>query len=115
MSDNIPSSHEQLLARLNGETGRLGWSELVRHFARGVVIRVNAELDLVEVAAAVAQDRSDDIEEWNRAGQLRRASDNDAREWNETDPIFWAVVVAPWVLVQEVSDGQNDDGNNGMA
>lgn len=108
MNDTIPSSHEQLLAHLNAETGRLGWPELARHFARGVVIAVTSDLDLVEVAAAMVQDRSEEIETWNRAGQLRRASDEDARDWDEHATVFWAVVVAPWVLVQEIDDGVNE-------
>lgn len=108
MNDTAPSSYEQLLAHLNAETGKLGWPELVRHFARGVVITVTPGLDLVEVAAAMAQDRSEDIDSWSRAGQLRRASDDDAREWGEQDTVFWAVVVAPWVLVQEIHDGTDD-------
>lgn len=108
MNDTIPSSHEQLLAHLNAETGRLGWPELARHFARGVVIAVTSDLDLVEVAAAMVQDRSEEIETWNRAGQLRRASDEDARDWDEQATVFWAVVVAPWVLVQEIDDGVNE-------
>ncbi|MCP4994198.1 MAG: DUF2288 family protein, partial [Gammaproteobacteria bacterium] len=30
-----------------------------------------------------------------------QASIEDAKRWNETDPDLWAVVVAPWILVQE--------------
>jgi len=30
-----------------------------------------------------------------------RADDVDARDWERRNPVLWAVVVAPWVLVQE--------------
>lgn len=112
MNDTVPYSHEQLLAHLNAETGKLQWSELVRHFARGVVIVVTSELDLVEVATAIAQNRNEDIETWSHAGLLRRASDDDARDWHEHNMIFWAVVVAPWVVVQELHDDPSEQNKN---
>lgn len=103
-SPDKTASHEELVAHFNAQTARLAWSELVRHFARGVVVKVAPSLDLVAVAVAMTQDRVDDIEAWTQAGQIRRASDNDARNWHEQDSVFWTVVVAPWVLVQEISD-----------
>ena len=36
------------------------------------------------------------------AGKVARVSDEQAREWAETDALVWAVVVSPWVLVQPV-------------
>lgn len=104
MNDILPDNHEQLLAHFNAQTAKLGWPELVRHFARGVVVKVASDLDLVAVAAAMAQDRADEVDAWTRTGQVQRASDDDARDWQESDCAFWAVVVAPWVLVQEIRD-----------
>jgi len=99
----VSGTQEELVAQFNAQTAKLAWSELVRHFARGVVVKVAPELDLVKVAVAMAQDRSDEIESWSRAGQIQRASDDDARDWHEQQRVFWAVVVAPWVLVQEIN------------
>ncbi len=88
--------------KLNLETGKITWPELQRHFARGVVIEVSAELDLIEIAQSVAQDSADSISRLIDDGRLIRATDDHARRWQETQPLFWAVVVAPWVLVQEI-------------
>lgn len=117
MNDTAPQSDEQLLAHFNAQTARLGWQELVRHFARGVVVKVASDMDLVTVAAALARDRADEVDAWTRAGKIQRAGDDDAREWHERDSVFWAVVVAPWVLVQEFHkepavDKKNDGGND---
>jgi hypothetical protein len=101
-----PETHEELIAHFNVQTARMGWSELVRHFARGVVVKVAPGMDLVAVAVAMAQDRADEIDAWAQAGQVQRASDDDARYWHEQDSVFWAVVVAPWVLVQEISENK---------
>ena len=35
-------------------------------------------------------------------GALHRAMDEDAIRWETEKSEFWAVVVAPWVLVQEI-------------
>lgn len=95
---------ERLAERLNLETGRLDWSELQPHFARGIVVRVSSDLDLIEAAVAVARDDKDRIEGWMSRDRLRSAADTDARRWENARQEFWAVVVAPWVIVQEATD-----------
>ena len=90
-----------LVDRLNQETGVIAWSELVRHFARGVVIHVSAKLDLIDAAVCLIHDDAALLEQWTNEGKVRRASDDDARDWTKREPEFWCVVTAPWVLVQE--------------
>lgn len=92
---------EVLRARLNMETAKIGWSELQRQFAKGVVFKVAAELDLVETAARIIHDEKNTVNDWLNQKKLVQASTEDARRWNETDSDLWAVVVAPWILVQE--------------
>ncbi len=92
-----------LRAKLNLESGRIGWEELLPHFARGVVVRIAAAEDLVAVAAAFAEDRRDQVASWLHCGAIAPATDEDARHWTATSPQFWAIVVAPWVLVQPIS------------
>lgn len=91
-----------LHARLNAETGQIGWAELQRHFARGAVIKVAQGMDLVAVAMAISRDERAQVAAWIEAGQVQHASDADALAWHECQSRFWAVVAAPWVLVQEI-------------
>lgn len=98
---------EILRAKINAETGQLGWKELERHFARGVVIKVERGLDLVDVATRIAQDDKAVVERWLNEGRIARASAEDAADWNQRRPMFWAVVTAPWVLAQEVGASLN--------
>jgi len=88
---------------LNAQTARIGWDELQRHFARGVLIKVAPELDLIQVAAHLIDDDKTSFEAWLASGQVARASDDDARAWTASQPEFWSVVIAPWVLVQPVT------------
>ena len=98
----MSDQNEEMKEKLNAETGKLVWQELEKHYARGVVVKVSSDLDLVEVAVCFAEDNKDPIEKWLTSGELERAMEDDARRWGEEDPLFWAVVVAPWVLVQEI-------------
>lgn len=97
-----PEDELPLAQKLNLETGKIDWPELQRYFARGVVICVNPELDLIRVAEAVGLDQAAAIETYIKRNQLVRASDKHALDWEERRPLFWAVVIAPWVLVQEI-------------
>jgi hypothetical protein len=100
---NEQTEHEKLVRQeLNDQTGKIEWKELERHFARGIVVKVAPELDLVIVGEEMVKDNKDKFEAWAAEGKVTRASEEDARAWVERDPLFWAVVVAPWILVQEV-------------
>lgn len=98
----MSDQNEEMKTKLNAETGKLVWQELEKHYARGVVIKVSPDLDLIEVAACFAEDNKEPIEVWLTSGELERAIDEDARRWHKEDPLFWAIVVAPWVLAQEI-------------
>ena len=101
--NDTADERKALWAKLNGETAQLAWTELARHFARGVVIRIDPALDLIGVAVAVVSDDRDAVAAWTESGAMVHASEDDARRWHETDAVFWAVVTAPWVLVQEIT------------
>lgn len=47
-------SRDELKAKLNLETSRIHWHELQTYFARGQVVRVSPDLDLLDVAAELA-------------------------------------------------------------
>lgn len=97
----MSATDEQLLyAKLNGETAQIPWSELQRYFASGLVIQVNEELDLVDVATRVAKDDTAAVSQWMSENRLGKVDDEQAQAWLETDAQVWAVVVRPWILVQ---------------
>jgi len=87
---------------LNGQAGKIEWPGLVRHFARGMIICVDCKLDLIEVAELMVKDQADQVSTLYQDKKLRRAQDDDAIRWEAEATEFWAVVVAPWVLVQEI-------------
>lgn len=98
---DIPGELEEISrTRVNQETARIAWKELLRFFAAGTVVAVSPELDLVEVAVQMSQDNKAQVEAWLAAGKIAKVSDDLAREWLEADAMLWAVVVKPWIVVQ---------------
>ena len=98
-SDDQPE--QSVHDKINAETALISWQELVRHFARGVVVKVSEEVDLIDAAACLAEDNTTQLQSWLDREHVMRATDDDARDWTVREPDFWCVVTAPWVLVQE--------------
>ncbi len=94
------SESESVEQKLNRETAKIGWNELARLFATGVVIVVQDGLDLVGIAKSFVEDDSKRISILMERNQVWKATDDDAVKWNTENAEVWAVVVSPWVLVQ---------------
>ncbi len=93
---------DEAYAAILGATGNIEWKTLEPHFARGDLLVMAPELDLVQAAAAMMEDDSEQIKAWMDARQLQVATDAQAGDWAEREPDnLWAVVIRPWVLVQE--------------
>ena len=88
-------------AKILCETARIPWRELQRFFAAGKVFWVAPELDLVDIATALQQDDLQRVQALTENGQLAPASDEQAKAWIGDDAVLWAVVIKPWVLVQD--------------
>jgi hypothetical protein len=99
------SSQSPLYLSLLAETAKIGWPELERFFARGILLHVSAELDLVSVAEAIANDDTAQVSQWLSSGLLERVQAETAADYAARDPDLWAVVVSPWVCVQERAAG----------
>lgn len=96
---NDPS---ETYAAIVGATAQIEWKDLEPNFARGEVLVVDSALDLVAVAQALIDDDSATVKGWMQANQLLSASDEQAADWHARNPdTLWAVVIRPWVLVQE--------------
>lgn len=101
MNDASLQTDEELRAHLHGETSKLPWSELEKHFARGVIFKVAEGLDILDVAIVIVRDDKDSLKTWIDDKKVIGAEIEDAKKWHESDASLWSVVVAPFVLVQE--------------
>ncbi len=96
-----PENDTDLRAKVNSETARLPWSELEKHFAQGNVVFVADDLDLVDVAVRISHDDKTTIVQWMADGKVMKVSDQQALNWQAADASLWAVVVSPFILVQQ--------------
>lgn len=87
--------------KVNLETSQIAWKELQRFFASGTAVFIASDLDLVDVAYQFSIDNKEQVAVWMQSNQVTLVSDQQAIDWLETDADVWAVVVKPWVLVQE--------------
>lgn len=99
-----PNQNDLLRTKLNLETSRIAWKELLRFFAAGSVVVVNESLDLLEVAVEISNDNKAQIEQWMSEQLVGLATDAQAKSWLEADASLWTVVVRPWILVQQATE-----------
>jgi hypothetical protein len=99
-------SVNEIKARLNLETSRIHWHDLQTYYARGHVVRVAADTDLLNVACELAADNKAQFEHWLASGRVGDVTPDLARAWHQNNAELWAVVIAPWVLVQDRADGK---------
>lgn len=95
---------EILRAKVNMETSRIHWKELQRFFASGAAVQVSSKLDLVEVAFQMHSDNKTQFESWLTTSMISKVTDEQAAAWLAVDAEVWAVVVSPWILVQEITN-----------
>ncbi|SDR87720.1 hypothetical protein SAMN05216421_0496 [Halopseudomonas xinjiangensis] len=104
MQGNEMIGQDDTYAAIVGATGRIEWKSLEPHFARGELLWVDPRLDLVGTAEALIKDDRDAVAGWMERGLLGQLKDDQAADWHQRDPdSLWAVVIRPWVLVQERS------------
>ena len=103
-SDRDPAVVRQ---KLNQDTAKIKWGALHEHQLIECVIAVSADLDLIDVACEFTFDNHDQVKAWMEQEQIMKVSDEQAQQWKTEDRELWAVVVAPWVLVQEQKPGTN--------
>ena len=91
----------ELITRLNGETAKIEWHQLQKHYASGSVISVAPGFDLIKVAIALHRDDTAQVKQWLAEKLVTEVNDTQAQRWYDEKTSVWAVVIPPFVLVQE--------------
>ncbi len=108
-SDNNDITDTDVLrANINNETSQISWNELQRFFAGGWLIYVSSSANLLDVAVAFTLDDKEKVSTWLTSGDVAKVSDEQAKNWHDNNTTFWSTVVKPWVLVQPVTDKQDN-------
>lgn len=89
--------------RLEDTLGPAEWSILKPHSDRNAVFLVMPPLELLTVGRALEADDTERVSQWLKSSQLLRPSSDQITSWNATpSKTFQTLVVAPYVLIQEV-------------
>jgi len=86
---------------LHAETAAIEWKDLERFFAKGNLLRISGDIDLVDVALEIANDNKICIEKWMSDDLLASVSNEEASLWSKGESNLWSVIVLPWILVQQ--------------
>lgn len=105
MVDSDADRKAQLQQEYLAQTARIPWRDLQTYFAHGSVVEVDGALDLIDVAVQLGLDNTEQFKQWIAGGEVQAVSDSNAQNWLDGDISVWAVVAAPWVLVQN-RDGE---------
>jgi len=96
LSDNeIPLKH-----RLNLETGIITWKELQLFFAKGNLLQVQVDEDLVATAELIAENREKELSALIEKDKISFVQADWVKQNCQANSEFWAVVVAPYVICQ---------------
>ena len=95
----------EMVASFKRDIAEISWRELKIHLKREAIITVASELDLIDVAVAVAEDDSKMVEGLITAEQLGKPTEDQLKDWEEHQTsTFRMLIVQPYILIQEVAD-----------
>ncbi|MBW4691694.1 MAG: DUF2288 family protein [Lyngbya sp. HA4199-MV5] len=80
------------------------WDWLAPHARRDSLIVVESGLDVVDVALAIANDDTARVQPWIEENLIHKPFPAQLSDWNQNQSMrFNALIVQPYVLIQEVS------------
>lgn len=94
------SSDETLRRDLEQHLGPCQPSDLRAHAERGVLLVLATELDVLEVAVALARDDTTRVSRWLEDRALVRGGPTDVDSWEGQGARLTSAIVRPWVLVR---------------
>ena len=90
-------------AELKDECAAVFYKEVEKFFAKGMLVFVAEDLDIIKVAMAIAADDTEQIQQWIAGEQVLRVHDEFAKKWSANNEVMMAITAVPCVLVQEIN------------
>ena len=94
----MPSLNEKLAQ----DIAEITWQDLLPHAKRDAVIVIKEELELLEVATAIAEDNTASVQGWIGSQSISKPTAEQLTTWNQTpQKLFVALIVQPFVIIKE--------------
>jgi hypothetical protein len=95
----------EMVESFKRDLAEVSWRELKIHLKRDAIIIVDVDLNLIDVAVAVANDDKPLVETWIGEKQLGKPTEDHLRNWEKkSDNRFKMLIVQPFILVQNICD-----------
>lgn len=95
----------EIVKSFERDLAEVSWRELKIHLKRDAIIVVAVELDLIDVAVAVAGDEKTLVEGWIGENQLGKPTEDHLKQWEEeSESRFKMLIVQPFILIQDICD-----------
>lgn len=94
----ILKTREELLQ----ECAPIAYKEIEQFFARGMLVLVSGDIDIIDVALVIQSDNSNQLEKLIKQEKVIRVHDEHAIEWSQANTQLMAITAVPWLLVQEI-------------
>ncbi|MCP5464413.1 MAG: DUF2288 domain-containing protein [Deltaproteobacteria bacterium] len=91
-----------LKEKFQKEFGDEEWIVMAPHYKRGALILVDDNLDIIDIAIAVAEDNSTLIQDLITSGKLKKPTPEQVSVWEKQRTRFEFVIVQPFVLAREI-------------
>ncbi|MGI0480433.1 DUF2288 domain-containing protein [Geminocystis sp. CENA526] len=89
-----------LKAQLQEQIAPMDWKDLKPHAQRDALIVVEANLDLIEVGYAIAEDKTELVQRWISEQLIQKPTVEQLSAWNEDETHkFNTIIVQPFVLI----------------
>lgn len=94
-----------LKTKLKEDIADISWTDLLPHAKRDAIIVVQPELDLSEVAVAMAQDNTASVQRWISEQLIAKPTSEQLTQWNDRpEKKFTTLIVQPFVIVKEAGN-----------
>ena len=116
MKDNSESLNYRMIQdseisnadKLEKYSGTVDWGYLEKHFQNGALIYVDESLDIKEVGQSISEDNKDQVSSWLNSGDILKPGTQHAEHWKRSETVFRALIVTPFVLIQENISREQD-------
>ena len=96
-----------LQERLRKDICDIPWKDLLPHARRDAIIVVKDELDLSEVAVAIAEDNTASVKGWIGDRSISKPTAEQLTYWNSNpQKQFTTLIVQPFVIVKEANNAE---------
>lgn len=102
--ENLDNEIKPLTIRekLESEIAPVQWVDLQIPFARGIVLFVDPQLELIDVAESIANDDTTKVKTWMQEAKISHITNEQAQNWYDNNSFLLTAIVKPWVLIQPV-------------